>query len=190
MALVNVWHLRKVAESSSKACDICYKPTTSVLITPDNKDFFYVCPGHLKERSFCTPVIDEAEAEAKKRKEAMDREIELIKQEYEDKIMKKKSKSKEKNAKDEDKGKEKAKDEEGKDDDDEKAKKEKDDKIKALTNKEASSATDDIPRIYALQKVFYQKRLDRKRNAEIAKRNQERLRNPTLFPSVPTGNPG
>lgn len=37
MALVNVWHLRKVAESSTKPCDICYKPTPSVLITPDNK---------------------------------------------------------------------------------------------------------------------------------------------------------
>ena len=37
MALVNVWHLRRVAEASAKPCDICYKPTTSVLITPDNK---------------------------------------------------------------------------------------------------------------------------------------------------------
>ena len=93
------------------------------------QDFFYVCPGHLKDRGFCTPVIDEGEAEAKRKKEAMDREIELIKQEYEDKMKKKKSKSKDKIAKDEDKGKEKAKDEEGKDDDDEKAKKEKDDKV-------------------------------------------------------------
>ena len=37
MSLVNVWHLRKVAEASSKPCDICYKPTTNVMITPDNK---------------------------------------------------------------------------------------------------------------------------------------------------------
>ena len=36
-ALVNIWHLRKVAEASAKPCDICYKPTTGVLITPDNK---------------------------------------------------------------------------------------------------------------------------------------------------------
>lgn len=28
---------RKVAETSSKACDVCYKPSTSVLITPDKK---------------------------------------------------------------------------------------------------------------------------------------------------------
>ena len=37
MALVNIWHLRRVAETSAKSCDICYKPTASVLITPDNK---------------------------------------------------------------------------------------------------------------------------------------------------------
>lgn len=37
MSLTNVWHLRKVAETSSKACYICYKPTTSVLVTPDKK---------------------------------------------------------------------------------------------------------------------------------------------------------
>jgi len=35
--LPNEWHLRTVAESSAKACYVCYKPTTRVLITPDNK---------------------------------------------------------------------------------------------------------------------------------------------------------
>lgn len=33
----NIYHHRKVAESAAKACDICYKPSTSVLITPGNK---------------------------------------------------------------------------------------------------------------------------------------------------------
>jgi hypothetical protein len=33
----NTWHLRRVADSASKACWICYKPTTCVLITPSNK---------------------------------------------------------------------------------------------------------------------------------------------------------
>lgn len=185
MALVNVWHLRRVAEASSKPCDICYKPTTSVLITPDNKDYFYVCPGHLKDRGFCTPVVDEAEAAAKKKKEEMDREIELIKQEYADKM--KKKRSKETKGKDNDKGKEKALGDESKEGvDNEKAEKEKDAKIEAVKNKEPSSVVDDIPRVYTLQKVFYQKRLDRIRNAELAKRNRERLKSPTLFPSVPT----
>ena len=36
-ALPNVWNLRTVAEASTKSCYICYKPTTAVLITSDNK---------------------------------------------------------------------------------------------------------------------------------------------------------
>lgn len=32
-------------------------------------------------------------------------------------------------------------------------------------------------------------RLDKLRNAEVAKRNRDRLNNPTNFPSVPSGNP-
>ncbi|MCJ1392230.1 hypothetical protein MMC18_005097 [Xylographa bjoerkii] len=86
MALSNIWHLRTVAESSSKPCYVCYKPTVSVLITPDNKDFFYACRGHLKDRGFCSPVIDEAA----KKKEELDREIELVKKDYEEKLAKKK----------------------------------------------------------------------------------------------------
>lgn len=33
----NLYTHRKVADASSKSCDVCYKLTTSVLITPDNK---------------------------------------------------------------------------------------------------------------------------------------------------------
>ncbi|MCJ1279722.1 hypothetical protein MMC21_007546 [Puttea exsequens] len=184
MAFVNVWHLRKVAETSSKPCDVCYKPTTSVLITPDNKDYFYVCPGHLKDRGFCTPIADEADAAAKKKKAELDREIEIIKQEYEENLKKRKGKAKK--AKDSQQDKNKSKEDEAKDEEDEKAEKERDAKVKALTSKDAPSLLDNISRIYALQKVFYQKRLDKLRNAEIAKRNRERLRNPVSFPSVPT----
>lgn len=36
-AFPNVYTHRKVAEASARACDICYKPSTSVLITPDKK---------------------------------------------------------------------------------------------------------------------------------------------------------
>merc|ERR1712000_587964 len=85
----NLYTHRKVAEASAKACDICYKPSTSVLITPDKKDFFYVCVGHLKDRYFCTPKIDE-EARKKKREQAMAEETERVKKEYEEKQRKKK----------------------------------------------------------------------------------------------------
>jgi hypothetical protein len=36
-AFPNEYIHRKVAEASAKACDICYKSTSSVLITPDKK---------------------------------------------------------------------------------------------------------------------------------------------------------
>ncbi|KAI6763381.1 hypothetical protein HG531_013278 [Fusarium graminearum] len=34
----NLYTHRKVADSAAKACDVCYKSSTSVLITPDKKD--------------------------------------------------------------------------------------------------------------------------------------------------------
>ncbi|KAL6714873.1 hypothetical protein ACLMJK_007133 [Lecanora helva] len=153
MALVNVWHHRKVAEASAKPCDICYKPTTSVFITPDNRDHFYVCPGHMKDKGFCTPIVDEAEVAAKKKKEELDREIKLVQAEYEDKMKKKKDKEKERKGKgDDEKKKKETKGEDIIDEEEKKAASEKDAKIKAITDKEKTSTTEDLPRIYALQK--------------------------------------
>ncbi|KAK5250647.1 hypothetical protein LTS03_000228 [Exophiala xenobiotica] len=176
----NIYHLRTVAEASSKACYICYKPSVKVLITPDNKDFFYICPSHLSDRGFASAIID-AEAEAAKmKKEAMEQEIEKIKQEYEERQKKKKAKQK---SKDDANGKKK----DG-DDDDDKAEKDRDDKIKAVqAGANAGQKAEDIPRLYALHKNFYQMRIDRIRNMEIAKRNQQRMKDPTLFPAAPKG---
>ncbi|KAL1968817.1 hypothetical protein VTN77DRAFT_1178 [Rasamsonia byssochlamydoides] len=187
MSLPNVWHHRRVADNAAKACYVCYKPSTSVLITPDNKDFFYICPIHLKDRGFCSPVVDTEQEAARKREEAMAREIEKVKQEYEEKQKRKKEKEKEK-------GKDKTNEENdadkdskqaGKDDDE----KEKNDKIDAIKKAAAAgeSKTDDSPRIFALHKNFYQMRINRLRNMEIARRNAERLRDPSAFPSVPKG---
>ncbi|KIW96755.1 uncharacterized protein Z519_02146 [Cladophialophora bantiana CBS 173.52] len=175
----NVYHLRTVAEASSKPCYVCHRPSAKVLITPDNKDFFYVCVSHLSDRGFASPVVD-AEAEAaKKKKEWMDKEIEKIKQEYEEKQRKRKAKKK---AKDDDKDKRKE------EEDDDKAEKERDDKIKAIqAGANANDKPEDIPRVYALHKNFYQMRIDRWRNLEVAKRNQQRMKDPNLFPAVPKG---
>ncbi|KAF1983024.1 DUF1742-domain-containing protein [Aulographum hederae CBS 113979] len=184
MALPNVWHHRRVGDSASKACWICYKPSTSVLITPDNKDFFYICVGHLKDRSFCTPDAAEASAaEERKKKEELDKEIELVKKGYEEKVKKRKERRKEK---EKEKGKE-SKDEKKQDEEeDKKDEKEKEEKIKELEKKEPQAEAGDGPRIFALHRNFYQMRLDRIRNAEIAKRNRERMKSPNLFPSVPS----
>ncbi len=98
MSFPNIWNHRKVAETAAKACEICYKPSSSVLVTPDNKDWFYICPMHLKDAKFCSPVVDhEAEAEAaRKKKQEEDEEIARLKKEYEEKQRKKKEKEKEK----------------------------------------------------------------------------------------------
>lgn len=135
MAFPNVYAHRKVADTSSKPCDICYKPSTSVLVVSENKvhldyknfeaivnakqDFFFVCPGHLKDKGFCTPIIHEAAVAAKKKKE-MDDEVARVKKEFEERQKKKKEKEmskekdKDKDKKDEDK---KGKEDEKKDDD-------------------------------------------------------------------------
>ncbi|MCJ1342899.1 hypothetical protein MMC31_001088 [Peltigera leucophlebia] len=195
MSMVNIWHLRKVAEASARPCDICYKPTSAVLITPDNQDHFYICQSHVKDRGFCLPIVDEAEVAARKKKEEMDREIEIIKKEYEEK--RKKIKGKDSKAKKEDKDEDKEmdiqKEDRKKSAEDDKAEREKEEKIRAVTENGSTPSIEYIPRIYTLQKVFYQKRLDRKRTAEIARRSQERfnaLKNPSLFPSVPKDNLG
>jgi len=89
-SLPNIYHHRHVVAGSSKPCFICYKPTTSVLITPDNRDFFYTCQGHLTDRGFAQPIGHPGEdAEAKKKREELEREIELVKKEYEEKQKKK-----------------------------------------------------------------------------------------------------
>ena len=154
------------------------------------QDFFYVCPTHLKDKGFCSPIIDKAAVEAKKKKE-MEAEVERVKQEFEEKQRKKKEKEKEK-----EKG--KGKDKDKKDDETD----EKPEKVLSFgrfprnlltglqKSEEVTAAEpEEEPRLFALKKSFYQHRIDKKRNAEIAKRNRERLQNPNLFPDVPKGLP-
>ncbi|KAF2461423.1 AAA-ATPase Vps4-associated protein 1-domain-containing protein [Lineolata rhizophorae] len=207
MALPNVWHHRRVAENSAKACWICYKPSSSVLITPDNKDFFYVCPGHLKDRNFAIPDADEAAAFAeRKKKEEMDREIEAVKKEYEEKKRKKKEKRKEKDkekGKVEDNKKDKAA-EKANEEEDKKDAEELEAKVGYLylfstfcflileqinSISKGEQKPDEGPRIFSLHKKFFQMRLDRIKNAETARRNRERMSRPGAFPSVPSGDP-
>ncbi|KAI9680537.1 MAG: hypothetical protein M1817_003977 [Caeruleum heppii] len=178
MSLPNRWHLRRVADSAAKACLICLKPTSSVLITSDSKDFFYICPAHLKDRGFCIPVVD-TEAIEKAKREEKEREIEKVKKEYEEKVRRK----------EEGKKKEKEKEKEGEEakKDDEKEKKKDSGKESEDKKPSATPPPEEPPRVFTLHKTFFQQRLDRLRAAEVARRNKERLRNPTTFPSVPRG---
>ncbi|KAF4339315.1 AAA-ATPase vps4-associated 1 domain protein [Fusarium beomiforme] len=178
----NLYTHRKVAETAAKACDICYKSSTSVLITPDQKDFFFVCPVHLKDRYFCTPKIDE-EAAKKKREKELEEEKERVKKEYEEKMKKKKEKE-------EKKDKDKDKDKKDKDGDKEKQKEDKDEKKDEDKDKEDKSpAPEEEPRVFELKTTFYQQRLLKKRQAEAAKADRERASKPgfTIFRKPDSG---
>lgn len=96
------------------------------------QDWFYVCPGHLKDRTFCTPIIDQAAIDAKKKQE-MEAEVEKVKKEYEERQRKKKEESEKSKDKDKDTDKEKDKDGDNEKADDKKADESKDDKVRICT---------------------------------------------------------
>lgn len=56
----NEYLKRQVSESDAKACSVCYKPASTVLLSSNQGDFFYICPSHLKDASFCTPIHPDA----------------------------------------------------------------------------------------------------------------------------------
>jgi len=182
MAFPNVYAHRKVAETKAKSCDICYKLSTSVLITADNKDWFYVCPAHLKDPGFCTPKVDQAAIDARRKRE-LDEEIERVKKEYEEKQKKKQEK--------EAKGDKKEQPEEkaGKDDKDGQKIQDKTEPTSQDGAATSPAEDDEEPRVFELKSTFYQQRLNRKRQLEIAKRNRERMQDPTFFPTVPRNLP-
>ncbi|CAG7564727.1 unnamed protein product [Fusarium equiseti] len=173
----NLYTHRKVADSAAKACDICYKSSTSVLITPDKKDFFFVCPVHLKDKYFATPKIDEEAAKQKREKELAE-EKERVMKEYEEKQKKKKEKEAKKD-----------KDDKEKDDKDKGKDKDKDEKKDEDKKEENSPAPEEEPRVFELKTAFYQQRLLKKRQAEAAKQDRERASKPGYFPSVPSDDP-
>lgn len=198
-ALPNLYHKRAVAASSSKPCTICYKSTSVVLITPDNRDFFYVCAGHLNDKGFATPAPGEGRDLKKEREEEFQREIENVKKEYEEKMKRRREKKE-------------AKNDEKKDKDDTYFKEEKkdaterDDKIAELEKKKAADPSDpaatdpakqaddakkeaESARIFTLHRSFFQMRVTKLQQAAAARRRAEQLRNPAFFPAVPGAAP-
>lgn len=52
----NSYQLRLVAASDARACTVCYKPTTLVLVSDNKQDHFYICASHTDDVQFATPV--------------------------------------------------------------------------------------------------------------------------------------
>lgn len=133
-----------------------YKCNMSILTAI--KDFFYICPMHLKDRNFCSPIVDTAGQEAKKKQESMAAEIEKVKKEYEEKQKKKKEKEKENKKESEDSKDKNEKDKDadkGKDGANENAKsdeKERDERVCVSGYVTTLDARADIEQIESLQK--------------------------------------
>lgn len=98
-----------------------------------------MCPAHLQDRHFCSPIID-TEGQAKRLKEeAMAKEIEKVKKEYEEKQRRKKEREKassKDDTKDQDKNKDNTKD-----------------KPKDSTNNDDEKDRDDKVCVFSSQKV-------------------------------------
>lgn len=188
MASKKLYHRRQVAESDAKACWICFKPSATVLVTPDNDDWFHICAGHLKDRKFAIPQ-DAEDLAKKKREEEIEKEMEALTKEHEEKQAKKQQDRGWKwFGKDE---KKELKKEDEKDD------KEKDEKLKDLEKKkDETTKSTHGPRIFELHKDFQQMRAQKKREAEqrkrmadISRKNMETLRSAGAFPQVPSDLP-
>jgi hypothetical protein len=183
----DTYHLRRVAETATKPCFICFKPTSAVLVSEDGKeDFFYTCDTHLKDPNFAA-AKDPAYEAAKLKKQQLDAEIELLKKKWEqrgakrDKVDNKDDKSEDKD----DKSKGDNSKDKSRDNSDEAT-------VAALESQKMSqdSILDGPPRIYVLNKAVYNLRLDNWRNVQRAKQTQKMLKNRALFPKVPTHSPG
>ncbi|CAD6504412.1 BgTH12-06142 [Blumeria graminis f. sp. triticale] len=171
----NIYTHRKVADHGARPCDVCFKACTSVLVASGQKDFFFTCPAHLKDKAFCSPIIDN-NAVAAQEKKIIDDEIVRLKTEYEDK------KNKGKNAEAESDSKtEKATSD---------VSLEKSTPAKnAKVGSEPVVISKEEPSLFALHKIFFQQRLDKKKKNEMAKRSSERVLSPSLFPQVPKNLP-
>lgn len=104
-----------------------------------------------------------------------------MKKEYEEKLKKKK---KGKDKKEKEKAKSKIKD----DDAPAEEEKEPEERLKELEGrKEKEGAVSEGPRVFELHKSVFQMRVQRLRGQMQAQQMQKRLRDPGLFPSVPSG---
>lgn len=185
------YRLRKVAETDWKPCFICYKPTSAVLITANQVDFFYVCLAHLKDaRGFCTPVygpeVEETKRELKTKKERAQIVQFLIDQKTKSgtwsKIMNMGSKTDEKVAESANKEKEK--------------KKQTVEELRlevAELNKETKALEEKVEALeksvkeYVLNKDIYRIRLGNYSKKLVQKKRVEQVSSGEFFPTIPTG---
>ena len=117
------------------------------LPTSRSQDHFYICKTHLKDKGFANPIVDEKVEAEKRKKEALDCQIEEIKREYDERQKQKKAKKKSKD--DKDKKKEDA-------EDDSKAEKERDDKVSPTSTQPSHLLTHSRSKLLRLVQIQVQ----------------------------------
>ncbi|TFL00581.1 VPS4-associated protein 1 [Pterulicium gracile] len=182
MSFTNLYYKRTAA--TEKACFVCFKPTPLVLATAQTVDFFYVCPGHLTDRGFASPLSSEPE-----KPQVGAEEIAKVKQEWEDKQKAKKEKADA--AKEKEKDSEKDGDKKGKDPDESTSSNKADTKWSrpaASTSPSPAPSGSTTPKHerYALHRDFYAMR-----QTEHRKRRQtaQAKQLAPQLPRAPRGNP-
>lgn len=74
----NAYTSRLVAASDSKACLVCFKPTTTVLVASNKVDFFYICSSHLKDKAFAEPIHPEEYLELIKERDNIEKKVKTL----------------------------------------------------------------------------------------------------------------
>ncbi len=187
----NRYTLRRVAESNAAACMVCYRPSTAVLVSPGQIDFFYTCDAHLLDKGFATPLVDPKQKAAlakKKEDERLQMEIDKVTNEHKSKVAKKGKDKKKEAEKDSEKDVEKDGNENKDKKDKNVAQKEKPDEATTVKEGERSEEAPQN-KVFTLHRSVYDTRLRRIREKEASRRRQRMLANPTTFPKVPSTNP-
>lgn len=173
----NEYALRMVAENDSKACNTCYKPTNTVLLSSNQKDFFYVCEQHLKDETFATAVQPEEYKELIKEKAKLTGDLAQWKYDMDKikpyawtKLVSNLSLSKEKDGKENEEYKELS--------------------IKIMANNERLNQLNEQIKNYKfkqykLDKDIYKIRINNFIQMQMNKKRQQKIHSTNYFPSVP-----
>ena len=189
----NEYRVRLVAESDAKACSICYRPCTTVLLNESQLDFLYTCPGHLKDTQFAIPIKLEDFQNLNQRKLELERKVEKLQREKElnrPYVWNKLSNYW---------GSEKSDSGDKKDNEPSKEKDKKPtDKYKAIVSdlKEAETEMVDLKsqvenfkfKTYTLHQHFYKARINAYINSKLNKIKREKMTQQDFFPQVPSHN--
>lgn len=189
-AFPNHYHSRLVAEKDSKACTLCYKPTTSVLISQNKVDFFYVCPLHLKDEHFSSPIQPDEYKELQTKKEELGRRIEDCRKRVERlkpyawNFLSSMLGSKKAEGRDQDKDKDKDT-EKNKDKETHESAKQDLKRLEGELNEINSGISNYKFKDYTLNKDIYRMRTQNYAQSKIRAKKRQEMHKPGFFPSAP-----